>query len=106
MHIRAENFSDHRRSSTRLVPVAHRRHEGLNQFRRVRNQEIKVLVYGEDGHDGILADKAVSMFLQSQLAFSDRQSADPTGCATDKASATCRNERFQKFWLADLLQKA
>lgn len=57
--------------NTRAGPPAsrgvgtHGRHESLDQFRRVRNQVVKVFIDLEDGHDGVLPDVAVAVFLPS-----------------------------------------
>jgi hypothetical protein len=38
-------------------------HESLDELRRVGDEEVVVLEDGEDGHDGVLADVGVTVFL-------------------------------------------
>jgi len=47
----------------RWLERTHSSHESLDEFRSIGNEEIEVLVDGEDSHDSVLPDVRVAMFL-------------------------------------------
>ena len=71
-------------SEVRNARGTHRGHERLDEFRRVRDEELEVLVDLKDGHDGVLADVAVAVL---------------------EARAARRDQGLEQLRLADLLEE-
>jgi len=51
------------RCNREMLERTHSSHESLDEFRSIGNEEIEVLVDGEDSHDSVLPDVRVAMFL-------------------------------------------